>query len=140
MKKQKIDFTLMVNMSLEITKNTARVIVKNIKVKPATVTLPIAVRTKEKKATSKKKLGKPIHDIVLEAAKKLSKKADQGIFKAKDLYQLAIGNYPDLNKKSFNTYVISAAPEHTSWKHYRNGKDYLVYLGKGTYKLREASQ
>jgi hypothetical protein len=140
MKKQKIDFTLMVNMSLEITKNTARVIVKNIKVKPATVTLPIAVRTKEKKATSKKKLGKPIHDIVLEAAKKLSKKADQGIFKAKDLYQLAIGNYPDLNKKSFNTYVISAAPEHTSWKHYRNGKDYLVYLGKGTYKLRESSQ
>jgi hypothetical protein len=52
----------------------------------------------------------------------------------------AIKKYPDLNKISFNTTVISTAPEHTSWKYYRNGRDYLIYLGKGKYKLREKTE
>ncbi len=140
MAKKKINFTVMVNMSLKINKNNANVVVKNIKVKPAAIKLPIEMKIKEKKGTLKKRLGKPIHDIVFESAKKISKKAGQGIFSAKDLYHVAIEKYPSLNKKSFNTYVISAAPEHTSWKHYRNAKEYLVYLGKGKYKLRQPAE
>ena len=140
MRKKSLEFVLMVNMALEIKGDQAQVVVKNIKVKPSTVSLPIETIRAKKGKRIKKKLSKSIHGIVLESAKKVSKKADDGIFSSVDLFNAAIKKYPELNKKSFNTMVISAAPEHTSWKYYRNGKDYLVYLGKGKYKLRESGK
>lgn len=140
MQKKSLKFVLMVNMALEITGDQAQVVVKDIRVKPSTVSLPIEVVPAKKAKPAKKKAGKSIHDIVLESAKKVSKKADEGVFSSVDLFNVAIKRYPELNKKSFNTTVISAAPEHTSWKYYRNGKDYLVYLGKGKYRLKEAAQ
>jgi len=130
----------MVNIALEIKGDQVQVVVKNIKVKPSTVSLPIEASPANKRKHAKKKLGKSIHEVVLESAKKVSKKADDGIFKSVDLFNVAIKKYPELNKKSFNTTVISTAPEHTSWKYYPNGKDYLVYLGKGKYKLRDTAQ
>ena len=135
-----LEFVLMVNMALEIKGDQAQVVVKNIKVKPSIVSLPIEVISAKKRKRVIKKLSKSIHEIVLESAKKVSKKADDGIFKSVDLFNVAIKKYPGLNKKSFNVIVISAAPEHTSWKYTRNGKDYLVYLGKGKYKLREKAE
>jgi hypothetical protein len=114
--------------------------VKNIKVKPSIVSLPVEAAPPKKRKRVINKLSKSIHDIILESAKKASEKADDGIFKSVDLFNVAIKKYPELNKKSFNTMVISAAPEHTSWKYYRNGKDYLIYLGKGKYKLREKAE
>jgi len=140
MQKKSLKFVLMVNMALEINGDQAQVVVKDIKVKPSTVSLPIEVVPAKKGKPAKKKVGKSIHEIVLESAKKVSKKADEGVFSSVDLFNVAIKRYPELNKKSFNTTVISAAPEHTSWKYYRNGKDYLVYLGKGKYKLKEAAE
>ncbi|MEN6448150.1 MAG: hypothetical protein ABFD70_10485 [Syntrophaceae bacterium] len=140
MQKKSLKFVLMVNMALEINGDQAQVVVKDIKVKPSTVSLPIEVVPAKKAKSAKKKVGKSIHEIVLESAKKISKKADEGVFSSVDLFNVAIKRYPELNKKSFNTTVISAAPEHTSWKYYRNGKDYLVYLGKGKYKLKEAAE
>jgi hypothetical protein len=140
MRKKSLKFVLIVNMGLEIKGDQAQVVVKNIKVKPATVSLPVEAAPPKKRKRSIKKLSQSIHDIILESAKKVSKRAEDGIFKSVDLYNHAIKKYPELNKKSFNTMVISAAPEHTSWKHYRNGKDYLVYLGKGKYKLRDKTK
>jgi hypothetical protein len=140
MRQRKLDFSVILNMTLVHKKSGVSVLIKGVKVKPSTVQLPIEVKTKEKKSKTRNKLGKPIHDIVLESAKTLSKKAGEGVFSSVDLFNVAIKKHPDLNKKSFSTYVISAAPEHTSWKHYKNGKDYLVYLGKGKYKLRESAE
>ena len=140
MRKKSLKFVLMVNMALEIKGDQAQVVVKNIKVKPSIVSLPIETIPAKKGKRIKKKLSKSIHDIVLESAKKVSKKANEGVFSSVDLFNVAIKKYPELNKKSFNTMVISAAPEHTSWKYYRNGKDYLVYLGQGKYKLREKTE
>ena len=140
MPKKSLKFVLMVNMALEIKGDQAQVVVKNIEVKPTAVSFPIEAISAKKRKRVIKKLSKSIHEIVLESAKKVSKKADDGIFKSVDLFNVAIKKYPELNKKSFNTMVISAAPEHTSWKYYRNGKDFLVYLGKGKYKLREKAE
>jgi hypothetical protein len=55
----------------------------------------------------------------LESAKKVSKAENEGVFSSVDLLNQAMEKYPELNKKSFNTTVISAAPEHTSWKYYQ---------------------
>ena len=77
---------------------------------------------------------------VAQCARKVSRNTEGGVFSSVDLYRQASRKYPELNRKSFNTTVISAAPEHTSWKYYRNGKDYLVYLGKGKYRLRESTE
>jgi len=140
MRKKSLKFVLMVNLALEIKGDQAQVVVKNIKVKPTAVSLPIETIPAKKGKRIKKKLSKSIHDIILESAKKASKKADDGVFSSMDLFNVAIKKYPELNKKSFNTMVISAAPEHTSWKHTRNEKDYLVYLGKGKYKLRDKTK
>jgi hypothetical protein len=140
MRKKSLKFVLMVNLALEIKGGQAQVVVKNIKVKPSIVSLPVEAAPPKKRKRVINKLSKSIHDIILESAKKASEKADDGIFKSVDLFNVAIKKYPELNKKSFNTMVISAAPEHTSWKYYRNGKDYLIYLGKGKYKLREKAE
>ncbi len=140
MPKKSLKFVLMVNMALEIKGDQAQVVVKNIKVKPSIVSLPIEAISAKKRKRAIKKLSKSIHDIVLESAIKVSRKADDGVFSSVDLFNVAIKKYPELNKKSFNTMVISAAPEHTSWKYTRNGKDFLIYLGKGKYKLREKAE
>jgi hypothetical protein len=139
MRKKSMKFVLMVNMALEIKGDQAQVVVRDIKVKPATVTVPIEAAPSGKKKQAKRKARKSIHEIVLESARRISKNADQGVFSSVDLFNQASKKHPELNKKSFNTTVISAAPEHTSWKYYRNGKDYLVYLGKGKYRLRESA-
>ncbi len=139
MPRRSLKFVLTVNAILKVKGDKAEVVVKNIKVKPSTLSLPIeaAPKKKGKGKRTRTKLGKPMHDIILESAKAVSKKAEEGIFTAMDLFKAASRKYPELKKNSFNTTVISAAPEHKSWKHYKHGRDYLVYLGKGKYKLRE---
>lgn len=139
MPKKSLKFVLTVNAVLQVKGDKAEVVVKSIKTKPSALFLPIetAPKKKVKGKPARAKLGKPIHDIILESAKAVSKKANEGIFTAVDLYNTASKKYPDLKKNSFNTTVISAAPEHKSWKHYKHGKDFLEYLGKGKYRLRE---
>jgi hypothetical protein len=139
MRRKSVKFVLMVNAALEIRGDQAQVVVKNIRVKPSTVSIPIEVAPARKEKRERKKTGKPIHDIILESAKKVSRKAEEGAFSVADLYKVAIKKYPELNRKSFTTTAISAAPEHNSWKYFKNGKDYLVYLGKGKYRLRESA-
>jgi len=139
MPKKSLKFVLTVDAVLQVKGDKAEIIVKSIKTKPSIVSLPIEAAPKkmgEGKRT-RTKLGKPMHDIILDSAKAVSRKAEEGIFTAMDLFKAASKKYPELKKNSFNTTVISAAPEHKSWKHYKHGKDYLEYLGKGKYRLRE---
>ncbi len=138
MPRRSLKFVLTVNAVLQVKGDKAEVVVKSIKTKPSELSLPIeaAPKKKGKGKRTRTKLSKSIHDIILESAKAVSKKAKEGIFTAVDLFNAASKKYPELKKNSFNTTVISAAPEHMSWKHYKHGKDYLEYLGKGKYRLR----
>jgi hypothetical protein len=119
MRKKSLEFVLIVNMALEIKGDQAQVVVKDIKVKPSTVSLPIVEALDKKGKPARKQLRKSTHEIILESAKKVSKAENEGLFSSVDLLNQAIEKYPELNKKSFNTTVISAAPEHTSWKYYQ---------------------
>lgn len=137
--KKGMKFVLEVSLDLKVEKDQAEIVVKDIMVKPSRVTMPVLKAPARKRKVLRNRLGKSIHDIVLESAKKVSRNVEEGVFSSVDLFRHAVRKYPDLNRKSFNTTVISAAPEHTSWKYYRNGKNYLVYLGKGKYRLRESA-
>lgn len=137
--KKGMKFVLMVSLDLKVEKDQAEIVVRDIKVKPSRVSLPVREAPGRKRKVVRKRPGKSIHDIVLESARKVSRSVEEGVFSSVDLFKHAVRKYPDLNRKSFNTTVISAAPEHTSWKYYRNGKDYLVYLGKGKYRLKESA-
>ncbi len=140
MRKKGMKFVLTVDMALQVRNGSAQVVVKDVRIKPPEVSLPLGAGPAKGQRPRRKKAGKSIHDIVLESARKVSRNREDGVFSSVDLYRQASRKYPELNRKSFNTTVISAAPEHTSWKYYRNGKDYLVYLGKGKYRLRESAE
>ncbi len=140
MRKKGMKFVLTVDMALEVRNGSAQVVVKDVRIKPPEVSLPLGAAPAKGQRPRRKKVGKSIYDIVLESARKVSRNTEGGVFSSVDLYRQASRKYPELNRKSFNTTVISAAPEHTSWKYYRNGKDYLVYLGKGKYRLRESTE
>jgi hypothetical protein len=77
-----------------------------------------------------------MHDLIQEAAEALTNKGESE-FTADDLYNWVLADNPYISKNTFRKNVISAAPDHASWHHYRPyTRDYLKYLGKGTYKLR----
>lgn len=137
MEMSKIDFSITINMSLVLQSNKANISIKDVELKPAVITLPIQLSEGERQIYTKKKDKKTIHDIVVETAQRIVAEKDQAIFSASDLFHLAEGRYPYLNRNSFSAHVISAAPEHPSWKHYPNRKKLLTFLGKGKYKLRE---
>lgn len=144
MRRKSVKLSVTVQAALEERDGRIHLIVKDVTVKPGTILLfaPPAGRSSRKKGRAAAGLnsGKTLHDIILETAQKLSKKTDGGEFSSMELYTFASKKYPSLNKKSFTTTVIASAPEHPSWKHYRNGRDYLVYVGRGRYRLREAAQ
>ena len=132
-----IDFAIKLNFSLYLDETTISLSVKNVELHPAMVTLPNALQV-DKYVTPKKDKGKKtLHEIVEETAREFVAKTGKNEFSAADLLRLAREKYPDLNPRSFRAHVIAAAPEHPSWKHYPNRKNYLIYLGKGKYKLRE---
>jgi hypothetical protein len=140
MRKQGMKFTLVVQVAVEEKDGRLKLVLKDVKSKPNVLAIPASSLPSRKGRQPRRKNGKSIHDIVLETAQKLSKKTDEGIFSSVDLFKQAVKKYPALNKKSFTTTVIASAPEHPSWKHYRNGRDHLVYLGGGRYRLRTAAQ
>jgi hypothetical protein len=135
MKPKNVDFTIILNMSLVIENNKINVAVKNIDLNPAMVTFPMEESVEESRITYQDQKRKTLHEIIVETAKKLTEMGRE-TFSASDLYKQAIITYPAIKKPGFNANVISAAPEHNSWKHYPNRKKLLTYLGKGTYKLR----
>ncbi len=81
--------------------------------------------------------GQNLFDIMLSTARELV--ASQGAdarFSAADLYHLALEKYPYLKRNSWTSHCIAAAPDHTSQRHYGVKKDFFLYEGKGTYRLK----
>ena len=79
--------------------------------------------------------GKTMFDIVLDTAREFVRSNDENRFSAATLYHEAIDKYPNLKRNSWTSHVIACAPNHTSHKHYSSRRDYLRYLGDGTYSL-----
>lgn len=81
--------------------------------------------------------GQNLFDIILSTARELV--ASEGVdarFSAADLYHLALDKYPYLKQNSWTSHVIASAPDHKSQKHYGVRRDFFIYEGRGTYKLK----
>jgi hypothetical protein len=81
--------------------------------------------------------GRNLFDIVLETAQELVRMTKKNRFSAAQLYGLALERYPTLKRNSWVSHVVASAPNHTSYKHYGTKKDFLRYLGNGTYNLKD---
>jgi hypothetical protein len=81
--------------------------------------------------------GQTMFDLVLEAARTFVKEIGESEFTAADLYHMAQEKHPDLDIKrnSWNSHVMSSAPDHPSSKHYTSHRNYFRYLGAGKYTL-----
>ena len=81
--------------------------------------------------------GQNLFDIILKIAQDFVASEGEDIrFSAADLYHLALEKYPFLKRGSWTSHVIASAPDHPSQKHYGVKKDFLLYEGNGTYKLK----
>ena len=134
---EEINFSITINISMNFERNKASFSIKDVELKPTMMSLPFSLLTEAGEKEEEKGERKTIHYIILETAWKIISEENKEIFTAADLFRLAKGKYPDLKKNSFNAHVIAAAPNHKSWKHFANKKDYLIYLGKGKYKLKK---
>lgn len=131
-----IDFTISINLSLDLNENKANISIKNVNLNPAIVSLPMRLPIQEQQVIAGGRK-KTIHDIALETAKRFVSETGAIEFTAANLYNLALEDYPQLKRNSFSAHVIAAAPDHPSHGHYANRKDYLIYLGDGKYRLKE---
>jgi hypothetical protein len=81
--------------------------------------------------------GQNLFDIVLKTAQDLvASEGKDSRFSAADLYHLALEKYPYLKRGSWTSHVIASAPNHPSQHHYGVKKDFFLYEGKGTYRLK----
>lgn len=81
--------------------------------------------------------GQTLFDLVLDAAKTFMKETGENEFSAANLYHMAVERHPDLSlrRNSWNSHVMSSAPNHPSYRHYTSHRKYFRYLGGGKYSL-----
>jgi hypothetical protein len=84
--------------------------------------------------------GQTMFDLVLDAARTFVNKFGEDEFTAADLYHMAREKHPDLDirRNSWNSHVMSSAPNHRSYKHYTSHRNYFRYHGNGKYSLEPA--
>lgn len=133
---QKLNFSITINLSLDLKEDRASINVENVHLVPAVVSLPVRIdpRYKIDSVVNKKKA---IHDIMLETAKKYVLESGQNKFTGAKLFNLSLVEHPGLKRNTFAARVIAVAPNHPSHRHSSNRKDYFTYLGKGFYKLNQ---
>ena len=131
----KVNFSITINLSLDLKEDRANIKVENVDLMPAVVSLPILdYRYRAGLPTAKKKT---VHDIILQTAKKYVLESGQNKFTGAKLFNLSLVQHPGLKRNTFAARVIAAAPNHPSHRHSSNRKDYFTYLGKGFYKLNQ---
>ena len=134
---QKLNFSITLNLSLELKGNKACINIENVDLIPAVVSLPVSLDLPDIVSGPNPQKKKTIHDIILQTAKKCVIDTGQNKFTGAKLYHLARLQHPGLKRNTFAAQVIAAAPDHSSHRHYPNRKDYFTYLGKGHYKLSQ---
>jgi hypothetical protein len=84
------------------------------------------------------KYGKPIWQLVAEAADSLEKE----IFTASDIVDKVHETRPEVPEISIKSYVIAMAPNHPfswHWASTRKNHPYFYYLGNGKFRLLKAN-
>jgi hypothetical protein len=133
---EELDFSITITLSLTLMEDKASINIKNVDLMPAVVSLPVRLKSQDRRAsTNSEKM--TIHDIILQTSKKYVVDSGQNRFTGAKLFHLSRLNHPRLKRNTFAAQVISAAPNHPSYRHYPNQKDYFSYLGKGYYKLNK---
>ena len=133
---EELDFSITINLSLTLMEDKASINIKNVDLMPAVVSLPVRLKSQDRRASSNSEK-MTIHDIILQTSKKYVVDSGQNRFTGAKLFHLSRLNHPRLKRNTFAAQVISAAPNHPSHRHYPNQKDYFFYLGKGYYKLNK---
>ena len=133
---EELDFSITINLSLTLMEDKASINIKNVDLMPAVVSLPVRLKSQDRRASSNSEK-MTIHDIILQTSQKYVVDSGQNRFTGAKLFHLSRLNHPSLKRNTFAARVISAAPNHPSHRHYPNQKDYFFYLGKGYYKLNK---
>ena len=131
----KVNFSITINLSLDLKEDRANINIENIDLVPAVVSLPILDSRYRTDLPGTKK--KTVHDIILQTAKKYVLESGQNKFTGAKLFNLSLVQHPGLKRNTFAARVIAAAPNHPSHRHSSNRKDYFTYLGKGFYELNQ---
>lgn len=101
--------------------------------------LTLKIEGPERKPTGRLQLepGQTLFDLVLDAARRFVKDTGENEFTAAALYHLAKEEHPelDIRRSSWNSHVMSSAPNHPSYRHYTSHRRYFRYLGRGKYSL-----
>jgi hypothetical protein len=117
-----------------------RVEVNTLKVRIGDYTLSLKIEGPEFKPNSRLQLrgGQTLFDLVLEAARVFVGDNWGMEFTSADLYHIARERHPDLDirRNSWNSHVMSSAPNHPSYKHYTSHRDHFRYHGGGKYTLK----
>jgi len=101
--------------------------------------LTLKIETRQPKSSGRLKLGagRTMFDLVLDAARTFVGNSGEKEFSAADLYHVARERHPELGirRNSWNSHVMSSAPNHPSYRHYTSHRDYFRYHGGGKYSL-----
>ncbi len=128
---QEIPFTISLTGLVKI--NAGKIII-SLGSSRTTINLEPSSRTDARSFLRK---GQSLFDVILKTAQDfVASEGKDTRFSAADLYHLALDKYPYLKRNSWTSHVIASAPNHPSQRHYGVRKDYFVYEGKGTYKLK----
>jgi hypothetical protein len=99
-----------------------------------TINLEPSARTDARSFLAK---GQNLFDIILKTAQDfVASQGEDTRFSAADLYHLALDRYPYLKRNSWTSHVIASAPDHLSYRNYGVRKDFFLYEGNGTYRLK----
>jgi hypothetical protein len=81
--------------------------------------------------------GRTMFDLVLDAARTFTGSTGEREFSAADLYHVVRERHPelDIRRNSWNSHMMSSAPNHPSYRHYTSHRNYFRYHGGGKYSL-----
>ena len=102
-------------------------------------TLTLKIEGPKSKPSGRLQLGRgqTLFDLVLDAALTFVQETGESEFSAADLYHLATDRNQELSirRNSWNSHVMSSAPNHPSYRHYTSHRKYFRYLRRGRYSL-----
>lgn len=128
-----IDCAITINLKLTLEKDSAKVTIKEVDLRPAMVKLPIQEVVGQIEPIKERKT---YHQIIVEVAQEFVSQTGNKVFTAADLFKIAKQKYPHIKRDVFYNRMMAAAPEHTSYVHLSGRKAFLNFLGQGKYSLK----
>jgi hypothetical protein len=123
----------------DLTNGIIRIERNTLTVKLGEYSLTLKIEGPEPKPTGRLQLesGRTMFDLVLDAARTFTGNTGLREFSAADLYHVVRETHPelDIRRNSWNSHMMSSAPNHPSYRHYTSHRKYFRYHGGGKYSL-----